>query len=79
MSYKDAVKRLNDYGFTNVDPEYIEDEAPKDQVIGQSVSEGMELDVKTNIVLTVSKGPVETKPTEPEPEETSRKEDEETT
>ena len=67
MSYKDAVKRLNDYGFTNVDPEYIEDEAPKDQVIGQSVSEGMELDVKTNIVLTVSKGPAETKPTEPEP------------
>ncbi len=66
MSYKDAVKRLNDSGFTNVDPEYIHDEEPKDRVIGQSVSEGMELDVNTHIVLTVSKGPAATEPTETE-------------
>ena len=62
MSYKDAVKRLNDIGFTNVDPEYVHDEAPKDQVIGQSVSENMELDVNTHIVLTVSLGPEATEP-----------------
>ncbi len=62
MSYKDAVKRMNDYGFTNIEPEYVEDDADANQVIRQSVSQGMELDVNTKITLTVSTGPAATSP-----------------
>ena len=69
------MKRLNDYGFTNVEPEYIADEAPKNQVIDQSVSDGMELDVNTRIVLTVSTGPAETEPEETEPKTVTRQVD----
>ena len=62
MPLKDAVKRMNDYGFNNVDEEYVESDAPKDEVIGQSITGGTSIDVLTKIVLTVSEGPKETEP-----------------
>ena len=70
MPFKDAVKRMNDYGFTIVDEEYVESDAPKDEVIAQSITGGTQVDVKTRIVLTVSKGPKETQPPTTAPPET---------
>ena len=67
LSYRDAVDRLGDYGFTNVKQETAYDDAPKGKVIHQSVSEGMELDVNTMIILTVSLGPEQTEPPVQEP------------
>lgn len=48
-----------------VDYEYVFDDADKDTVIAQSISQGTSVEEGTEIVLTVSKGPEETKPTEP--------------
>jgi len=62
MPFKDALKRMHDYGFNVVDEEYVESDAPKDEVIAQSITGGVQVDVKTRIVLTVSKGPKETEP-----------------
>jgi len=64
LPFKDAVKTLNDYGFTNIDEEYVFDEAPENTVLYQSVSQGTELDVNTKIILRLSKGPEETEPQE---------------
>lgn len=70
MSLKAAIDRLHDYGFDNVKEEYVQSNAPKDEVIGQSVDGGTSIDVQTQIVLTVSEGPQETEAptTEPEPQ-----------
>ena len=57
LPFKDAVKRLNDAGFTMVDEEYVYSEEPENEVLHQSISQGTEIDVNTKIVLRVSKGP----------------------
>ncbi len=57
-----AKEMLDDYGFTKIKVEHEESDKPKDQVIRQSVEKGVETDLKTQIVLTISNGP---KPTDP--------------
>ena len=64
LPFKDAVKRLNDAGFTMVEEEYVFSEEPENEVLHQSIAQGTEIDVNTRIVLRVSKGP------EPEEETT---------
>ena len=61
-SFKDAVKILNEYGFTNIAEEYMESDRPENEVFYQSVSQGTEIDVNTKIILHVSLGPTETQP-----------------
>ncbi len=63
LDYATAAKRLNDLGFTNVKPEFVASNEPKDVVVDQSVVDGTVLDVTTRIILKVSSGPQET--TEP--------------
>ena len=67
LPFKDALKLLNDFDFTNVDEEYVYSDKPENEVIYQSVAQGTEIDVKTKIVLRVSQGP---EPTEPPTEVT---------
>ena len=50
---------LNDYGFTNITEEFVENEKPANEVLHQSVEQGTEIDVNTKIVLRVSIGPGE--------------------
>ena len=64
-----AQNILNQAGFYNIDIKPVEDDADKDEVIKQSVPKNTELDVTTEIVLTVSKGPKETEPPTEEPTE----------
>ena len=61
-SFKDAVKILNEYGFTNIAEEYVESDRPENEVLYQSVAQGTEIDVNTKIILHVSLGPTETQP-----------------
>jgi serine/threonine-protein kinase len=56
LPFKDAVKMLNDYGFTNISEEYVGSEKPENEVLHQSVDQGTEIDVNTMIILRVSKG-----------------------
>ena len=56
LPLKDAVKMLNDYGFTNITEEYVGSEKPENEVLHQSVDQGTEIDVNTKIILRVSKG-----------------------
>ena len=58
LPLKDAVKMLNDYGFTNISEEYVGSEKPENEVLHQSVDQGTEMDVNTKIILRVSKGMV---------------------
>ncbi len=60
LPLKDAVKMLNDYGFTNITEEFVENEKPANEVLHQSVEQSTEIDVNTKIVLRVSVGPGET-------------------
>ena len=69
LPYKDAVKTLNDYGFTNVDEERVYSDRPENEVLHQSVSQGTEMDVNTKIILRVSQGPEPTETTQPPTEE----------
>ena len=62
QSFKEAVKILNEYGFTNIAEEYVESDKPENEVLYQSVSQGTEIDVNTKIILRVSLGPTETQP-----------------
>ena len=77
LPFKDAVKRLNDAGFTMVDEEYVFSEEPENEVLHQSISQGTEIDVNTKIVLRVSKGPepteAVTQPTEEPDRSVSKK------
>ena len=61
-----AKEKLDDAGFKNVKTKYVESDKPADEVIKQSVTSKTEVDVTTEIVLTVSQGPKEeeTKPPE---------------
>jgi serine/threonine-protein kinase len=56
LPFKDAVKMLNDYGFTNIFEEYVYSDKPENEVIHQSVDQGTEMDVNTKIILRVSQG-----------------------
>ena len=62
LPFKDAVKTLNEYGFTNIGEEYVYDDSAVNTVLHQSVSQGTELDVNTKIILRLSQGPEETVP-----------------
>ena len=62
LPFKDAVKMLNDYGFTNIAEEYTQSNEPENQVLHQSVSQSTQIDVNTKIILRISTGPGETEP-----------------
>ena len=80
MDEATARKVLNQLGFGNVEIRSAESDRPKGTVIKQSELEGDMIDITTQIILTLSEGPVETQPpkeTEAEttaPEETEPKE-----
>ena len=61
---------LESYGFDNVDFVRKESDADKDEVIDQPFARGEEIDVTTEIILTISKGP---RPTEPPTERPTEK------
>ena len=71
-----AKKMLEDYGVNldNVSTKYEANEAPKGQVIRQSVAENTELKDTTKILLTISAGPLETEPPTEAPTEAPVKE-----
>ena len=64
-----AKKALNEAGFNNVKTKYVESEKPVDEVIKQSVAGKTEVEVTTEIVLTLSLGPQETTEETQPPEE----------
>ena len=72
LPFKDAVKRLNEAGFTTVEEEYVYSDKPENEVLHQSISQGTEVDVKTKIILRVSMGPEPTEPPVPETQEPDR-------
>ena len=55
-----AKELLGQAGFTNVRTEEVESLKPKGEVIHQSAAKNAEIDVNTEIVLQISKGPEET-------------------
>ena len=57
MTYEEALKKLNDEGFMDVTPEEVESLEPAGQVVDQSATRYLMVDVTTPIVLQVSKGP----------------------
>ncbi len=59
-----AKELLNELGFTNVRPEMVESQKPKDQVVYQSVKKDELVDVNKEIIIHYSEGPVETLPPE---------------
>ncbi len=66
LDFATAMKRLDDLGFKNVKREFVPSDAPKDEVVDQSVVAETLLDVTTRIVLKISAGPQEsTEPSEP--------------
>ena len=76
LSLKDALEVLDDAGFKKVTPKYVESDEDMDEVLKQSVKWKEEIDVTTEIVLTVSLGPKE--PTEETTEEPTKKPEEDT-
>ncbi len=68
MSISNAINLLRDS--FDVDYEYVNDDADKDTVIGQSIDPGEDVPEGSKIILTVSDGPEETEPPETEPPET---------
>jgi len=71
LPLKDAVKLLNDFDFTNVEEEYVFSDKPENEVLYQSIAQGTKIDIRTKIVLRVSKGPEPTEPIELPTEEPS--------
>ncbi len=61
MGRQAALERLAALDFKNVDVEYVENEADRDEVVKQSATKYVQIDVTTHIILYVSKGPAETK------------------
>ena len=55
-TFEEAEKILNDLGFMDVEPEYVESIKLKDTVVDQSVAKDAEVEVLTAIKLKVSKG-----------------------
>ncbi len=60
QTYDTAYKILNNAGFTNIRPEYVESQEDQNKVVEQSVERNALTDVTTEIVLKVSLGPAET-------------------
>ena len=56
-TFEAAEKVLKDLGFITVTRNDVENDAPIDEVVGQSVTKGDKVIVTTEIVLDVSKGP----------------------
>lgn len=56
----DAIARLDKLGFKNYYYDYVENEAPRGEIVKQSVAKYTEVDITTRIDLKVSKGPTET-------------------
>ena len=77
MDEATARKVLNQLGFENVEVRTVESDRPKGIVVKQSEEEGVEIDINTQIILSLSEGPAETtvppRETEPQPEETEPK------
>ena len=60
---KAALELLEYAGFTNVKYDvYVENDAPKDQIVFQSVEMDQEIPLNTKIELKLSTGPAATKP-----------------
>ena len=55
-----AKELLGQAGFSNIKTEEVESLKPKGEVIHQSAAKNAEIDVNTEIVLQISKGPEET-------------------
>ena len=77
LSYENAVTVLNVTGFNNVTPNYVNSDRPEGEVVGQSVAQYENVDVKTQIVLDVSNGipneePEPEKPQDPQPSQPSQ-------
>ena len=60
MDLKDALEQLEALGLNNYRCEYVKSDVDADEVISQSVKKYTEVDVTTEIVLKISKGPEET-------------------
>ena len=77
MDEPTARKVLNQLGFENVEVRTVESDRPKGIVVKQSEDEGVEIDINTQIILSLSEGPAETtappRETESQPEETEPK------
>ena len=71
MDESTARKVLDQLGFKNVEVRTVESDRPKGIVVKQSVVEGTEIDVTTQIILSLSEGPVETTAPEETEEETT--------
>ena len=63
MTKEDALKLLDDRGFTNVVPIDVASDEPKGKVVSQSAEKNTELDVNTEIILEISEGPEPTEET----------------
>ncbi len=57
MMKDNAVKLLNERGFVNVRTFSVESDSPEGQVVTQSGEKETEMDVNTEIILEISKGP----------------------
>ena len=77
MDEATARKVLNQLGFENVEVRTVESDRPKGIVVEQSEEEGVEIDINTQIILSLSEGPAETtvppQEAETQPEETEPK------
>ena len=62
-----AEELLTGQGFTNVRYEKMESQKPMGEVIYQSVSKNVEVDVESEIIIHYSEGPKETEVPETEP------------
>ena len=67
LNYTTAYNQLNSLDFKNVTYEYADSDKEKDQVIDQPYARGTKVDVTEQIVLIISKGPVETTEATTEP------------
>lgn len=66
MTISNAISLLTGSSYNlKADYEYVEDDAEKDTVIAQSISQGTSVEEGTTIRLTVSQGPKQTEATEP--------------
>ena len=74
MDEATARKVLNQLGFKNVEVRTVESARPKGIVVKQSEPDGVEIDITTQIILSLSEGPAETEA----PEETEQTQPEQT-
>ena len=74
MDEATARKVLNQLGFKNVEVRTVESDRPKGIVVKQSEEDGVEIDITTQIILSLSEGPAETEA----PQETEQTQPEQT-